>query len=84
MPEVTAENPDVVMAVRVAIEKAQNTPREYTQDMYMEALREGIVKAEEKLRHHNPSGPRYYVCSGHSGIHWNSLIFINFSLVLWI
>ncbi len=61
MPEVTAENPDVVMAVSVAIQKTHNTPLEYTQEMYMEALREGIVKAEEKRRHHSPSGPRYYV-----------------------
>ncbi|XP_064400448.1 adenylate kinase 9-like [Halichondria panicea] len=78
MPEVTAENPDVVMAVRVAIEKAQNTPREYTQDMYMEALREGIVKAEEKLRHHNPSGPRFggWVVDGFPATreNWESMI----------
>ncbi len=58
LPEVTANHPDVVAAVQLAVEKARNTPPEDTQEMYMEALTEGVRKAEQKRKENNPSGPR--------------------------
>ncbi len=58
VPEVTASHPDVVAAVQLAVEKARTTPPEETQEMYMEALSEGIRKAEEKRRKDDPSGPK--------------------------
>lgn len=61
VPEVTANHPDVVTAVHLAVEKACNTPLEDTQEMYMEALTEGINKAEQKHRKDYPSGPRSVV-----------------------
>ena len=54
----TATHPDVVSAVQLAMEKARTTPLEHTQEMYMEALRDGVTEAEQRRRRDNPTGPR--------------------------
>lgn len=61
IPEVTAEHPDVAKAIAAAVEKVNNSPVEITQEMYMEALKNGIESAHQKRREENPDGPRLEV-----------------------
>lgn len=58
----TAEHPDVIKAVNAAIEKASSAPLDYTPEMYMEALKEGVDRAEEKQRENDPLGPKSVLC----------------------
>lgn len=54
----TANHPDVVNAVQLAVGKARTANLEHTQEMYMEALRDGVTEAEQRRRKDNPNGPR--------------------------
>ena len=54
----TANHPEVVNAVQLAVEKARIANLEHTQEMCMEALRNGVTEAEQRRREDNPNGPR--------------------------
>lgn len=53
---VTVDDPRVVEAVSAAAENARNFSIEVTQEMYMEALKTGIIAAETKRREVDPHG----------------------------
>ena len=52
------DHPDVMKAVEVATVNINSSPVSITQEMYMEALKNGIDMAEQKKRMKNPNGPR--------------------------
>ena len=56
--EVTSEHPEVQRLVAAAVAKARHSKPTLTQDMYAEALKMGIEKAEEKRREDDPLGQR--------------------------
>ena len=58
IPEVTEEHPEVQRAVTSAVEAAQSSPLEITQEMYTEALQAGIDQAYQK-RNQGSEVPRY-------------------------
>ena len=52
------KHPDVVKAVEEAIATIDASSITISQDMYMEALKNGISMAEEKKKEINPTGPK--------------------------
>lgn len=52
----TEGHPEVQKAVAAAVEKAQGAPPDPTQENYAEALKAGVVKAEERRREQDPQG----------------------------
>ena len=52
------KHPEVVKAVEEAVATTDASSISITQEMYVEALKNGIMMAEEKKREKNPSGPK--------------------------
>ena len=54
----TAEHPNVRVAIEEAETKAMFATPEITADMFTEALKNGINQAQQKRREADPSGPQ--------------------------
>lgn len=52
-------HPDVIEAVEKAVAEVNSSTISISQDMYLEALRNGVSIAEERRREKNPAGPMY-------------------------
>ena len=59
--EEVLKHPDVVKAIETETAKINASSDPISQQMYMDALRNGIDLAEETRREKSPEGPRYVI-----------------------